>query len=128
MAICTFARLTGQWRTLKQLTGSLNPQKVFDEGQKLQLRLIRMLEAVERVTGARPGGSLQVSFKGETLEATVVQLGRRVSLGLGARGALIGTAMLANTDRVPRWATSAMGGLSSVLVASLLADLRRRPS
>ena len=41
---------------------------------------------------------------------------------------LIGTSMLANPDRVPRWATSAMGGLSSVLVASLLADLRRRPS
>ena len=58
----------------------------------------------------------------------MVQLGRRVSLGLGACGALIGTAMLANTDRVPRWATSVMGGLSSVLVAGLLADLRRRPS
>jgi hypothetical protein len=112
---------------MRQLVGRLNPRTVFYEGQKLQLRLTRMIEAVEGITGARPGGNLQVSFKGETLEATVVQLGRRVSLGLGACGALIGTAMLANTDRVPRWATSAMGGLSSLLVASLLADLRRRP-
>lgn len=115
-------------RTVKQLTGGFNAQKIFYEGQKLQLRVTRILEAVEGITGARPGGNLQVSFKGETLEATVVQLGRRVSLGLGACGALIGTALLANADRVPRWAPSVMGGLGSVLVAGLLADLRRRPS
>jgi hypothetical protein len=71
-------------RTLNSLSGRLNPQKLCYEGQKLQLRLTRMIEAIEGITGARPGGNLQVSFKGETLEATVVQLGRRVSLGLGA--------------------------------------------
>jgi hypothetical protein len=59
------------------------------------------VNAVERVTGARPGGNLQVSFRGETLEATVVRPGRRVSLGLAACGALIGTALPANADRVP---------------------------
>jgi len=65
---------------------------------------------------------------GAVPEATVVQLGRRVSLGLGACVALIGTAMLANAQRVPRWASSLMSGLSSVLIAGLLGDLGSRPS
>jgi ubiquinone biosynthesis protein len=112
-------------RTLRQLTRDLNPQRAFYEGQKLRLRLTRLLEAVEFASGARPGAPLQVQFRGDTLEATVAQLGRRVSLGLGLAGSLIGTAILAGAPGLPRWAPSALGGLSGVLAAGLLADIRR---
>jgi hypothetical protein len=85
----------------------------------------RLLEAVESASGARPGSPLTVQFQGDTLEATVAQLGRRVSLGLGLAGSLIGTAILSGAPGLPRWAPSALGGLSGVLAIGLLADLRR---
>ncbi len=112
-------------RTLRQLTRDLNPQRAFYEAQKLRLRMSRLLEAVESASGARPGPPLTVQFRGDTLEATVAQLGRRVSLGLGLAGSLIGTAILSGAPGLPRWAPSALGGLSGVLAIGLLADLRR---
>ena len=88
-----------------------------------------MVEAVEGLTGARPGSNLQVRFRGtEGLESTISQAGRRVSLGLGACGALIGAAVAVSEARVPRWVPSAMGGLGSVLALGLLAELARRPA
>ena len=113
--------------TLRQLSGGLNPQKLFYGAQKARLRLQRMLEAVEGATGARPGSQLQIRFRGtEGLETTVAQAGRRVALALGVCGALIGAAATANAERVPRWVPSAMGGLGSALAAGLLAELARR--
>jgi predicted unusual protein kinase regulating ubiquinone biosynthesis (AarF/ABC1/UbiB family) len=115
--------------TLRQLADGLSPQKLFYGLHKTRLRLFRMVEAIEGATGARPGSSMQVRFRGtEGLEATISQAGRRVSLGLGACGALIGAAVTISGGRTPRWVPSAMGGLGGVLAAGLLADLGRRRS
>ncbi len=43
-----------------------DPQRWFYEGQKLKLRATRLIEAIERATGARPGPKLQVDFLGST--------------------------------------------------------------
>jgi hypothetical protein len=66
-----------------------------------------------------------VEIRGEELEASIGRLGRRVSLGLGVGGALIGTALLAHAQRAPRWAPSLMSGVGLSLAAGLLAEVRR---
>src|SRR3981081_548445 len=60
-----------------------NPRQLLYEGQKLKVRLTRLPEAFERVTGARPGQNLQVQFRGmERLEEVVLQTGRRLALAM----------------------------------------------
>src|ERR671918_383017 len=64
-----------------RLRERLDPKWVFYEGQKLRTRLVRLVEAVERLAGARPGPRLQVQFKGtENLEQQIQRAGRRASL------------------------------------------------
>jgi ubiquinone biosynthesis protein len=113
--------------TVRQLAGGLSPQGLFYGLHKTRQRLFRVVEAVEGAIGARPGENLQVRFRGtEGLESTIALAGRRVSLGLGACGALIGAGVAISAARTPRWIPSAMGGLGSVLAAGLLVDLGRR--
>ena len=113
-------------RAMKQLSSGMNPQRMFYEFEKARHRVVRLISAVESVAGARPGANLRVDFRSDELEASVGRLGRRVSLGLGVSGALIGTALLAQAERAPRWATRVMGGIGISLAAGLLAEIRRR--
>lgn len=113
--------------TLRQLSGSLDPKKIFYETQKARVRLVRLLEAVEGAVGARPGARLQVQFRGtEPLEETITQASRRLSLALGLGGALVAFAITANSDRAPRWMPAAMGAIGSALAAGLLMERSRR--
>jgi predicted unusual protein kinase regulating ubiquinone biosynthesis (AarF/ABC1/UbiB family) len=113
--------------TVRQLLGGLDPKHLLVESRKARLRISRMFEAVERVTGAKPGASLQVNFRGtERLEASVTKAARRLAIALATSGAIVGTAMTITSPRVAKWVPTAMGGLGSVLAAGLLADLARR--
>src|SRR5262249_44883861 len=57
---------------LERIRGRMDPKKIFYEAQKLRVRIVRMIESLERLTGARPGPKLTVNFKGtERLEDTV---------------------------------------------------------
>src|SRR5207244_3914871 len=74
---------------MKWLTGQvrdrINPRQLFYEIQKMRIRATRLIEAVERLAGARPGPKLQVHFRGiEGLETTVHRAGRRLALALSA--------------------------------------------
>ncbi|HZQ35813.1 MAG TPA: universal stress protein, partial [Dehalococcoidia bacterium] len=113
-------------RFVKQLSGSLDPRKVFYEAQKTRQRVLRLIEAVEMATGARPGGSLQVGFRSEGLEASIGRLGDRLALGLGLGGALVAAAMTANSRRLPPWVPTALGGLGAALGARLVVGERKR--
>jgi ubiquinone biosynthesis protein len=113
--------------TLRQLTGSLDPKKVFYETQKAKVRLVRLLEAVEGSVGARPGARLQVDFRGtEPLEESISRASQRLSLALGLGGALVGAAITADPTRAPRWVRALMGTVGSALAAGLLVDRSRR--
>jgi ubiquinone biosynthesis protein len=113
--------------TLRQLAGSLDPKKVFYETQKMRIRLVRLLEAVEGAVGARPGARLQVDFRGtEPLEESITRASRRLSFALGLGGALVGAAVAADAERVPRWVPAPMSGIGSALAAGLLIDSSRR--
>jgi ubiquinone biosynthesis protein len=112
--------------TLRQLAGSLDPKKVFYETQKMRIRLVRLLEAVEGSVGARPGAKLQVDFWGtEPLEESITRASRRLSFALALGGALVGAAMTADAERVPRWVSALMGAVGSALAAGLLVDRSR---
>ena len=113
--------------TLRQLAGSLDPKKIFYETQKARVRLIRLLEAIEGSVGARPGSRLQVDFRGtEPLEETIAQASRRLSFALGLAGALIATAITANSAQTPRWVPAMTGTLGSALAARLVMDRSHR--
>jgi ubiquinone biosynthesis protein len=113
--------------TVRQLAGGLEPKKIFYETQKVRVRLVRLLEAIEGAVGARPGARLQVDFRGtESLEESINQASRRLSLALGLCSALVGAAVTANSTQVPRWVPATMGSIGSALAARLLLD-RSRP-
>jgi ubiquinone biosynthesis protein len=113
-------------RALRQMAGSLNPRRIFYEVEKIRHRIGRVTSALETVAGARPGSNLRVDFRSDDLDAAIARLGRRVSLGLGVGGALIGTALLTQSARAPRWAPTVMSGIGVSLAAGLLAEVRRQ--
>jgi predicted unusual protein kinase regulating ubiquinone biosynthesis (AarF/ABC1/UbiB family) len=109
-----------------RLRERLDPKWVFYEGQKLRTRLVRLVEAIERLAGARPGPKLQVHFKGtENLEHQIRRAGRRVSLGLISGGALVGAAVAA-LGTLPGWVPGVLGALGGALALGLVVDVLRR--
>ena len=115
--------------TIRQLAGKLDPKKIFYETQKAQVRLVRLLEAIEGAVGVHPGARLQVDFRGtEPLEETITQASRRLSFALGLGGALVATAVTANSSQAPRWVSAVTGSIGSALAARMLMDRARRRS
>ncbi|MFL5800007.1 MAG: AarF/UbiB family protein [Actinomycetota bacterium] len=122
--------VAGQF-VLKRLTGRLrdrtSPGRLFYDAQKLRVRLGRLVEAVERLAGARPGPKLQVHFRGtERLEDTIRRAGRRLALAITAGGALLATALTAASNRVVGWVPVTLGTIGGLLLAGLFFDLARR--
>src|SRR6266542_811559 len=106
---------------------SLDPKRLFYEGQKLKLRAVRLIESIERLAGARPGPKLTVNFRGtERLEDTIRRAGRRLALALTAGGALVATAITASSTHVSGWVPTTIGILGGLLTVGLIADLVRR--
>jgi ubiquinone biosynthesis protein len=101
------------------------PKRVFYEGQKLRVRAIRLVEAFERVTGARPGQKLQVQFRGTELEDVIRGAARRLSVGLTAAAAILGSAITAGVENVDAWVPLAFGGAGAFLTGMLLLDVFR---
>ncbi len=111
---------------VERLRERLDPKWMYYEGQKLRTRLVRLVEAIERLAGARPGPKLQVQFRGtENLEHQIRRAGRRVSLGLISGGALVGAAVAA-LGTLPGWVPGALAGLGGTLAVGLLVDVLRR--
>jgi ubiquinone biosynthesis protein len=90
----------------ERLVEHADPQRLFYEGQKLKLRAARLLEAVERTAGARPGGRLQVEFLGtQQIEEAIQRSAKRVAIaGVGAAAlvALLAAWIGAGGPRQPR--------------------------
>jgi ubiquinone biosynthesis protein len=104
---------------------SADPKKVFYEAQKFRVRLMNLVGAVEQLVGARPGPNLKVNFGADELESTIRRTGRRLSLGITAGAAILGTAVTANSVTTPEWIPITMGLLGGGLTVSLIADLVR---
>lgn len=113
-------------RLLGRVREKADPKRLFYESQKVRVRLVRLIEAFERLAGARPGPKLQVNFRAERLEDTMRRAGRRLSLGITAGAALLGAAITASASRVAAWVPVVLGALGGLLVGGLLLDLLRR--
>jgi predicted unusual protein kinase regulating ubiquinone biosynthesis (AarF/ABC1/UbiB family) len=102
------------------------PQELLYEGQKLRTRVSKLLEALERLVGARAGPNMQVEFKGfEGVEVTVRRASRRLSFALAAAGAWVAMAITADSTNVARWVPIAIGIVAGILTFGLVADALR---
>jgi ubiquinone biosynthesis protein len=109
-----------------EVTGRMDPQKLFYESQKLRMRMVRLVESVERVTGARPGPKLQVTFRGtERLEDNIRRAGRRLSLALVAGAVWISTGFAAAAAHLAGWVPASLASLGGVFTLGLGLDLLR---
>ena len=106
------------------IRGRADPQRLVYDAQKLKLRLTRLAEAFERLSGARPGPKLQVQFSGtERLEDTIRKAARRVSLGIIAGTFIIAMGVTANSTHVGDWLPITLGVVGSLLATGLIADI-----
>jgi predicted unusual protein kinase regulating ubiquinone biosynthesis (AarF/ABC1/UbiB family) len=108
---------------------AIDPKRAFYEAQKIKLRISALLDAVERLVGARPGQRFQVDLKGTGgLEDTIRRAARRVSLAVVAGAAIVACGFTAESARVGTWVPALFGAIGVALLVLLLADLfwRRR--
>jgi ubiquinone biosynthesis protein len=122
--------VAGQFLTkgvVERIRDRADPKKLFYEAQKVRIRFVRLIEAVERLAGSRPGPKLTVNFRGtERLEETIRRAGRRLSLALTAGGALVASAITASSTHVSGWIPWSLGSAGGLLTAGLVVDLLRR--
>jgi predicted unusual protein kinase regulating ubiquinone biosynthesis (AarF/ABC1/UbiB family) len=105
----------------------LDPTSLFYQAQRFRVRFAKVVEAVERLIGARPGQKLEVNFRAATLETTIRRAGRRLAISLTAGAAILATALTAvSSDRVAKWVPVAFGVISAGLLFALLVDLIRK--
>jgi ubiquinone biosynthesis protein len=110
----------------ERLIGQADPQHLYYEGQKLKLRLGRLVEAVERATGARPGPKLQVDFIGATaIERAIANAGRRLSLAAAAVALIVGAAATASAGTAA-WVPIVFAAVGGAVGGWLALDLARR--
>jgi ubiquinone biosynthesis protein len=111
---------------VRGMGAKLDPTSLFYQSQRFKVRFMKMIEAIERLVGARPGQKLEVNFRAATLETTIRRAGRRLALSLTAGAAILGTALTAVSDRVASWVPEAFGVAAAALTLSLLIDLLRK--
>ena len=90
------------------------------------MRLSRLVEAIERLAGTRPGQRFQVQFSGtEKLELTIRNAARRVALGILAGTCIIATGVTADSKAVGNWVPLTLGIVGAVLAVGLVLDMLR---
>ena len=110
----------------KEMGGKLDPKALFYQVQKFKVRGLRVIEAIERMIGARPGQKLEVNFRASTLEATIRRAGRRLALGLTAGAMVLASGLTATSSRVEAWVPVAFGVAGFLLTVAMLVDIIRK--
>ena len=110
----------------ERLVKQADPQQLYYEAEKIKLRVVRFVEAVERATGARPGQKLQVDFLGSaSIEDAIRGAGRRLALAAGAGSGLVGAAATAAAGSAG-WIPITFAGVAGVFGGWLGLDLARQ--
>jgi hypothetical protein len=111
---------------LTRAQAGVEPKRLFYDVSKLKVRAERLIEAFERITGARPGSRFQVDVGGiSPLERTIKVAARRVSLAVTAGSALVATGATAAAVHVANWVPITLGSVGGAFTALLLIDLLR---
>jgi len=111
---------------IRGMGAKLDPTSLFYQTQRFKVRFAKVIEAIERLIGARPGQKLEVNFRAASLEVTIRRAGRRLAISLTAGAAILGTALTAVSDRVADWVPVAFGVAAGALTIGLLWDLVRK--
>ena len=110
----------------QRLRKQADPQQLYYEAEKIKLRVLRFVEAVEHAAGARPGQKLQVDFLGAaSIEEAIRGVGRRLALSAGVASGLVGSAATAAAGTAG-WIPITFAGVAGVFGAWLAVDLGRR--
>src|SRR5207244_12831510 len=110
---------------LTRVRNSADPKRLFYEVQKLELRANALVEAIERIAGARPGARLQIDVKGTTpLEDTIRRAARALSLAIAAGSCLVAARSTAGAH-VQAWIPVTLGSVDGAPTGVLLLGLRR---
>ena len=110
----------------QRLRRQVDPQQLYYEAEKIKLRVVKFVEAVERATGARPGQKLQVDFLGAaSIEDAIRSAGRRLALAAGAASGLVGAAATAAAGTAG-WIPITFASVAGVFGAWLALDLARQ--
>jgi predicted unusual protein kinase regulating ubiquinone biosynthesis (AarF/ABC1/UbiB family) len=111
-------------RNLREVLG---PQRVFYNAQKARMRITALIDAVERLTGAKPGFEPSITVKGtERLENILRQAGRRLAAGMTAAAAFLICGVTAAFGHVPLALTWTFASVGIVFALLLFVDLVRR--
>ena len=111
----------------ERLRRAIDPQRYVYESQKLKLRAARLIEGIERLTGARPGAGLQIELRGSrTLEEAIRRAGRRIALAFAGGAALLAAVLAAAADSIDAWVPITLGVASGIASITLALDLTRR--
>jgi predicted unusual protein kinase regulating ubiquinone biosynthesis (AarF/ABC1/UbiB family) len=112
-------------RLLSEARRLASPKQLAFEAQKLKLRLTRIVEGLERLTGARPGPGLRVDFAGiDRLEQSIRRAGRLVALGLiAATAGLLALGLAMSLGPLSRGPVMVLAALAALLVAALAGSL-----
>ena len=103
------------------------PQRAIYEGRKLKLRVSRLLEGIERLTGARPGPGLQIELRGsKTLEDAIRRAGRRIALAFAGGAALLAAVLSAAAGSIDAWVPITLGVVAGLAVLALAIDLTKQ--
>jgi predicted unusual protein kinase regulating ubiquinone biosynthesis (AarF/ABC1/UbiB family) len=112
---------------VRGMGSKLNPTTLFYQAQRFKVRFEKVVEAIERLIGARPGQKLEVNFRAASLETTIRRAGRRLAISLTAGAAILASALTAvSSNRVAGWVPVAFGVISAGLLLALLVDLIRK--
>ena len=110
----------------KEMGGKFDLKALFYQTQKFKVRALRVVEAVERLIGARPGQKLEVNFRAATLEETIRRAGRRLALGLIAGAAVLASGLTGVSDRVAPWVPITFGVVGGLLTIAIVIDIIRK--
>jgi ubiquinone biosynthesis protein len=104
----------------------VEPKRLFYDISKLKVRAERLIDALERITGARPGRRLQVDVRGiSPIERTIRVAARRLALAVTAGSALVATGTTAAATHLATWVPITLGSIGGTFTALLLLDLLR---
>jgi predicted unusual protein kinase regulating ubiquinone biosynthesis (AarF/ABC1/UbiB family) len=110
----------------KEMGGKTDPKALFYQVQKFKVRGLRVIEAVERLIGARPGQKLEVNFRAASLEDTIRRAGRRLALGLIAGAAVLASGLTAVSDRAAPWIPISVGVVGALITLAVVIDVIRK--
>jgi ubiquinone biosynthesis protein len=103
-----------------------DPKRLFYEAQKLRVRGTRLVEAFERITGARPGPRFPVDLRGTgPIEETIRRAARQLALAATGGAAIVATGFTAASAQVETWVPATLGAVGGTLTLLMFVDVLR---